>query len=112
MPTPEGSTHLIILKWLVLQGYTVICYLADAGQADTADAAAIERKALLLSAERMIIVDLQRIFIEQLVFRAVQCNAIFKDRYLLGTSLARPVIAKGQVQVAEQFHCEFLSHGC
>ena len=100
------------MKWLVLQGYTVVCYLADVGQADAADAAAIEKKALLLGAERMVIADLQRIFVEQLVFRAVQCNAIYEDRYLLGTSLARPVIARGQVQVAEQFNCQFLSHGC
>jgi argininosuccinate synthase len=106
-----GLDTSVILKWLVLQGYTVVCYLADVGQADAADAAAIEKKALLLGAERMVIVDLQRIFVEQLVFRAVQCNAIYEDRYLLGTSLARPVIARGQVQVAEQFNCQFLSHG-
>ena len=100
------------MKWLVLEGYTVVCYLADVGQADAADAAAIEKKALLLGAERMIIANLQREFVEQLVFRAIQCNAIFEDRYLLGTSLARPVIARGQVKVAEQFKCQFLSHGC
>ena len=94
------------------QGYAVVCYLADVGQEDARDAAAIEKKALFLGAERMIIVDLQRAFIEQVVFRAVQCNAIFEDRYLLGTSLARPVIAKAQVQVAEQYNCEILSHGC
>jgi argininosuccinate synthase len=107
-----GLDTSVILKWLVLQGYTVVCYLADVGQADAADAATIEKKALLLGAERMVIVDLQRIFVEQLVFRAVQCNAIYEDRYLLGTSLSRPVIARGQVQVAEQFNCQFLSHGC
>jgi len=107
-----GLDTSVILKWLVLQGYTVVCYLANVGQADAADAATIEKKALLLGAERMVIVDLQRIFVEQLVFRAVQCNAIYEDRYLLGTSLARPVIARGQVQVAEQFNCQFLSHGC
>jgi argininosuccinate synthase len=107
-----GLDTAVILKWLVLQGYTVVCYLADVGQADAADAAAIEKKALLLGAERMVIEDLQKIFVEQLVFRAVQCNAIFEDRYLLGTSLARPVIARGQVQVAERFNCQFLSHGC
>ena len=107
-----GLDTSVILKWLVLQGYAVVCYLADVGQADAADAATIEKKALLLGAERMVIVDLQRIFVEQLVFRAVQCNAIYEDRYLLGTSLARPVIARGQVQVAEQFNCQFLSHGC
>jgi argininosuccinate synthase len=81
------------------------------GQADAVDAAAIEKKALLLGAERMIIQDLQKVFVEQLVFRAIQCNAIFEDRYLLGTSLARPVIARGQVQVAEKYNCQFLSHG-
>jgi argininosuccinate synthase len=107
-----GLDTSVILKWLVLEGYTVVCYLADVGQADAADAAAIEKKALLLGAERMVIVNLQRIFVEQLVFRAVQCNAIYEDRYLLGTSLARPVIARGQVQVAEQFNCQFLAHGC
>ena len=100
------------MKWLVLEGYSVVCYLADVGQSDAEDAAAIEKKALQLGAERMIIADLQREFVEQLVFRAVQCNAIFEDRYLLGTSLARPVIAKGQVKVAEEFNCQFLSHGC
>ncbi|RMZ86956.1 hypothetical protein DV736_g5813, partial [Chaetothyriales sp. CBS 134916] len=107
-----GLDTSVILKWLVLEGYTVVCYLADVGQADAADAAAIEKKALLLGAERMVIVDLQRVFVEQLVFRAVQCNAIYEDRYLLGTSLARPVIARGQVQVAEKFNCQFVSHGC
>ncbi|RMZ86044.1 hypothetical protein DV737_g273, partial [Chaetothyriales sp. CBS 132003] len=107
-----GLDTSVILKWLVLEGYTVVCYLADVGQADAADAAAIEKKALLLGAERMIIEDLQRVFVEQLVFRAVQCNAIYEDRYLLGTSLARPVIARGQVQVAEKFNCQFVSHGC
>jgi argininosuccinate synthase len=101
----------VILKWLVLEGYTVVCYLADVGQEDAADGAAIEKKALLLGAERMVIVDLQKVFVEQLIFTAVQCNAIFEDRYLLGTSLARPVIARGQVQVAEQFNCQYLSHG-
>jgi argininosuccinate synthase len=106
-----GLDTSVILKWLVLEGYTVVCYLADVGQEDAADGAAIEKKALLLGAERMVIVDLQKVFVEQLIFTAVQCNAIFEDRYLLGTSLARPVIARGQVQVAEQFNCQYLSHG-
>jgi argininosuccinate synthase len=107
-----GLDTSVILKWLVLEGYQVVCYLADVGQEDAKDAAAIEQKALLLGAERMIIEDLQRVFVEQLVVRAVQCNAIYEDRYLLGTSLARPVIARGQVKVAEKYNCQYLSHGC
>lgn len=99
------------MKWLVLEGYEVVCYLADVGQADAADAPAIEKKAMLLGAERMIIVNLQKVFVEELVFRAIQCNAIYEDRYLLGTSLARPVIARSQVQVAEKYNCQYVSHG-
>lgn len=88
----------------------MVCFLANVGQEE--DWAAVEKKALALGAERMVIEDLQREFVEELVFRAIQCNAIYEDRYLLGTSLARPVIARAQVRVAEQYNCEFLSHGC
>jgi argininosuccinate synthase len=88
-----------------------VCFLADVGQADAADSEAIKKKAMLLGAERMIITDLQKVFVEELVFRAIQCNSIYEDRYLLGTSLARPVIARAQVQVAEEYNCQYLSHG-
>ncbi|KAI1043423.1 hypothetical protein LB505_002112 [Fusarium chuoi] len=60
----------------------------------------------------MIIENLQKEFVEQIVFRAIQCNAIYEDRYLLGTALARPVIARAQVRVAEKYNCNLLSHGC
>ena len=92
------------------QGYTVVCFLANVGQEE--DWPEVEKKALALGAERMIIEDLQREFVDEIVFRAIQCNAIYEDRYLLGTSLARPIIARAQVRVAEQFNCEYLSHGC
>lgn len=72
----------------------------------------MEKKALALGAQKMVILDLQKEFVEELVFRAVQCNAIFEDRYLLGTSLARPVIARAQVRVATENNCTILSHGC
>ncbi|CAI4218832.1 unnamed protein product [Parascedosporium putredinis] len=81
----------IILKWLLDEGYQV---------------------ALKLGAEEMVILDLRQEFVEQIVFRAVQCNAIYEDRYLLGTSLARPIIARAQVRVADEYNCEYLSHGC
>jgi argininosuccinate synthase len=92
------------------QGYTVVCFLANVGQEE--DWAAVEKKALALGAERMVIEDLQREFVEEIVFRAIQCNAIYEDRYLLGTSLARPIIARAQVRVAEQYNCDYVSHGC
>lgn len=56
----------------------------------------------------MIITDLRREFVEQLCYRAVQCNAIYEGRYLLGTSLARPVIARAQMKVAAEEGCKLL----
>ncbi|KAH7143786.1 argininosuccinate synthase [Dactylonectria macrodidyma] len=100
-----GLDTSTILKYLILE-----CFLADVGQEE--DFATVEKKALALGAERMVIEDLQREFVEQLVFRAIQCNAIYEDRYLLGTSLARPVIARAQVRAAQKYKCDFLSHGC
>jgi argininosuccinate synthase len=55
----------------------------------------------------MVIRDLRREFVEQLCFRAVQCNAQYEGRYLLGTSLARPVIARAQMQVAQEEGCKY-----
>lgn len=60
------------------------------------DFAAAEKKALAIGAVKFVVEDLKREFVEELCFRAIQCNAIFEDQYLLGTSLARPVIARAQ----------------
>ncbi|KFG77974.1 hypothetical protein MANI_122148 [Metarhizium anisopliae] len=91
-------------------GYTVVAYLGNVGQDE--DWAAVEKKALALGAERMVIEDLQQEFLEELVFRGIQCNAIYEDRYLLGTSLARPVLARALVRTAQKYKCQILSHGC
>ena len=72
----------------------------------------MEKKALKIGALKMVILDLQKEFVEELCFRAVQCNASYEGRYLLGTSLARPVIARAQIRVAQQEGCGFVSHGC
>ena len=56
--------------------------------------------------------DLRREFVEELIFPAVQANAIYEDVYLLGTSLARPVISRGMMETAEKTKCEYVSHGC
>ncbi|OIW32959.1 arginosuccinate synthetase [Coniochaeta ligniaria NRRL 30616] len=105
-----GLDTSTILRWLVLQGYEVVCFLANCGQEEDFDA--VKSKALKLGAERMIIQDVQQELIDELVWPAIQCNAIYEDRYLLGTSLARPVIARAMVKVAKEFNCTILSHGC
>ncbi|QPC67560.1 hypothetical protein HYE67_009791 [Fusarium culmorum] len=97
-----GLDTSTILRWLVLQGYQVVCFLADCGQEEDFDA--VKVKAEKLGAERMIILDVQQELIDELVWPAVQ--------YLLGTSLARPVIARAMVKVAKEHNCTILSHGC
>ncbi|KAL2107316.1 hypothetical protein VUR80DRAFT_5410 [Thermomyces stellatus] len=105
-----GLDTSTILAWLLEQQYEVVCYLANVGQKE--DWAAVEKKALQIGATKMIIDDLRRVFVEELCWKAVQCNAIYEDQYLLGTSLARPVIARGMMKAAAREGCDFVSHGC
>ncbi|KAK0715611.1 argininosuccinate synthase [Lasiosphaeris hirsuta] len=105
-----GLDTSTILKWLINEDYEVIAFLADVGQEE--DFEAVEKKALALGAKKMIIENLQKVFVEEIVHKAIQCNAIYEDRYLLGTSLARPIIARAQVKAAEENDCQYLSHGC
>lgn len=65
-----------------------------------------------IGAEKVYVEDLRREFIEELCFPAVQCNAVYESVYLLGTALARPVIARSQIAVAQKENCIAVSHGC
>lgn len=56
--------------------------------------------------------DLKREYVEELIYPAIQANAIYETVYLLGTSLARPVIARRQIEIATREGCQFVSHGC
>lgn len=105
-----GLDTSTILAWLLEQGYSVVCYLANVGQEE--DWAAVEKKALQIGAAKMIIDDLRKVFVEELCWKAVQCNAQYEDQYLLGTSLARPIIARGMMKAAQNEGCDFVSHGC
>lgn len=104
-----GLDTSVILKWLQDEGYTVICYIADVGQDDDFEAA--KAKAMLLGAEKVFVEDLKTEFITDFIFPAVQANAIYESRYLLGTSLARPCIARRQVEIALRENAQFVSHG-
>ncbi|PHH50738.1 Argininosuccinate synthase [Ceratocystis fimbriata CBS 114723] len=105
-----GLDTSCILKWLLEEGYEVVCFLANVGQEEDWDQ--VRQKAALLGASKMVITDLRREFVDELCFRAVQCNAQYEGRYLLGTSLARPVIARAQMKVAAEEGCDYVSHGC
>lgn len=105
-----GLDTSCILAWLIEEGYEVMAYMADVGQEE--DFAAAKEKALKVGATKVFIEDLKKEFVQDVVFPAIQANAIYEDLYLLGTSLARPVIAKHQIRIAKENNCEFVSHGC
>ncbi|PMD22886.1 argininosuccinate synthetase [Hyaloscypha hepaticicola] len=105
-----GLDTSCILAWLIEKGYDVVCFMADVGQEEDFEAA--KAKALKIGAVACYVEDLRREFIEELCFPAVQCNAIYENVYLLGTSLARPVIARSQIKVAQKEGCVAVSHGC
>jgi argininosuccinate synthase len=105
-----GLDTSIILAWLLEQGYEVIAFLADVGQEEDFEAA--REKALKIGATKFVVEDVRKEFVEELCFPAVQANAVYENVYLLGTSLARPVIAKAQIRVAEREGCFAVSHGC
>jgi argininosuccinate synthase len=105
-----GLDTSVILKWLS-QEYQcpIVAYAADVGQEEDWDA--VCAKGLATGAEKVIISDLKKEFVEDYIFPAFRSNAIYEGSYLLGTSLARPIIAKEQVRIAHAEGADAVSHG-
>ena len=105
-----GLDTSVILKWLQEKyNAEVICYTSDLGQV-------INRKAIYKNAKRLgvkniIIEDLKEIFVKNYVFPMIRGNALYEGIYLLGTSIARPLIAKRQIEIAKRFGAKAVSHG-
>ncbi|XP_062604934.1 argininosuccinate synthase-like [Saccostrea cucullata] len=104
-----GLDTSCILVWLIEQGYEVIAFCANIGQDEDFEAA--KEKALKLGAKRMVIPDVRAEFVEEFIWPAIQANAAYEDRYLLGTALARPCIARAMIKVAVEEKAQFVSHG-
>ncbi len=104
-----GLDTSVILKWLLNEGYDVICFVGDVGQKD--DFGAVEKKALETGASKVYVEDLREEFVTDYIFPALGGNAIYEGRYLLGTALARPLLAKAQVEVAEREGAGYVAHG-
>ena len=105
-----GLDTSVILAWLKERyGCEVIAYCADIGQAE--DLEEVRQKALRTGASKVYIDDLKEEFARDFVFRALKANAIYEGGYLLGTSIARPLIAKGQMEVAKREGADAVAHG-
>lgn len=105
-----GLDTSVILKWLSEKGFEVICFCADVGQQHE-DFEAVKVKATNTGATKCIVTDLRKEFVENYIYEALKCNAIYEGRYLLGTSVARPCIAKEMVRIAKEEGALYVAHG-
>ncbi|MDM7994280.1 MAG: argininosuccinate synthase [Acidobacteriota bacterium] len=106
-----GLDTSIIIPWLKDNyGAEVIAFAADVGQG--AELSGLEEKAIRTGASKCIIEDLRDEFVSEFVFPTLRAGAIYERKYLLGTSFARPLIARRQVEIAEQEGADAVSHGC
>jgi len=106
-----GLDTSIIIPWLK-ENYAceVIAMIGDVGQGDDLDA--VTEKARRTGAAQVVVEDLRREFVTDYIFPTLGAGAVYEHKYLLGTSMARPVLAKAQVEVAHRFGATAVAHGC
>lgn len=105
-----GLDTSVILKWLQDEyGCEVIAFVADLGQGD--DLEGVEAKAIATGTSKVYIEDVREEFVRDFIFTALKANAIYEGGYLLGTSIARPLIAQKQMEVVEREGADAVSHG-
>lgn len=105
-----GLDTSVAIVWLKeTYGCEVICYCADLGQGE--DLGAVAEKARKSGASDVVVVDLRDIFVREYLFPMIQAGAVYEDGYLLGTSIARPLIAKVQMEIAKERGADAVAHG-
>jgi argininosuccinate synthase len=107
-----GLDTSIILKWLqTTYGCEVVTFSADLGQGDELEPARQKALALGIKPQNIFIEDLREEFVRDYVFPMFRANALYEGQYLLGTSIARPLIAKRQIEIAEKVGADAVAHG-
>jgi len=106
-----GLDTSIIVSWLKEHyGCEVICYCSDVGQGD--ELHDLERRARAIGADHVVVEDLKDVFLREFAFPALRAGAVYEGKYLLGTALARPLIAARQVEWALRLGADAVAHGC
>lgn len=106
-----GLDTSIIIPWLrETYGCEVVAMVGDVGQGD--DLQAVQRKALATGAGQCVVEDLKEEFVTDVVWPTLRAGAVYEQKYLLGTAMARPVLARRQVEVARRVGADALAHGC
>jgi len=107
-----GLDTSIILKWLQdVYNAEVVTFTADLGQGEEVEPARVKALAMGIKPENIFILDIKEEFVRDYVFPMFRANAIYEGEYLLGTSIARPLIAKKQIEIARKVNADSVSHG-
>jgi argininosuccinate synthase len=105
-----GLDTSVILRWLIEQHHCeVVAFCADLGQAE--ELATVHERALATGATSVVVDDLREEFVRDFVFPMMRANAVYEAGYLLGTSIARPLIAKRQIEIARETGADAVAHG-
>ena len=104
-----GLDTSVILRTLQERGFDVVAVIVDVGQREDFDHQA--RRAEAIGASKVYVEDLRREFVTDFIYPAIAGNAVYENRYLLGTALARPLIARCQAEIAIREGADVLSHG-
>jgi len=105
-----GLDTSVIIKWLIENyGCEVVAFAADLGQGE--ELSPLNEKAIKTGASKIYIEDLKEEFVRDFVFPMLRANAVYEGSYLLGTSIARPLIAKKQIEIAQKEKADAVSHG-
>jgi len=105
-----GLDTSVILKWLQIEkNLDVIAFIADIGQKDELIEA--KKNAVKMGAKKVIVEDLKNIFAKDYIFPMFRANTLYEGNYLLGTAIARPLIAKKQIELANKYKADYVSHG-
>ena len=105
-----GLDTSVIVAWMADKGYEVIALCLDLGQ-KVEDLEEIRRKGLKAGASQVILENVQEEFVKDYVYPSIMMNSVYEGTYLLGTSLARPLISKKQIECAEKFGASYVAHG-
>lgn len=107
-----GLDTSVILKWLQDEyGAEVITFTADLGQGEEVEPARQKALSCGIKPENIFVLDIQEEFVKDFVYPMFRANAIYEGEYLLGTSIARPLIAKKQIEIAKKMGADAVSHG-
>ncbi len=105
-----GLDTSVILKWLQTEmQLDVIAFIADVGQKDELEIA--KKNAIKMGAIKVVVLDLKNIFAKNFIFPMFRANTLYEGNYLLGTAIARPLIAQKQIEIAKKYNAAFVSHG-